>query len=150
MSEEKNIEPSEELEEQTAAGRLFTQEEVNKIVKTRLAKVKADNQANEERVAEMVKEATAARNAELDAKEKRLECKVYLTSCGYPSELLDALDTSDVETFKKKADSLVGVFGRNRPVAPLGSGEPVITGKLQQAFGHEQAHKPKSWPPSEY
>lgn len=150
MTEEEKTtttETPEGLEDQSAAGRLFTQEEVNKIVKTRLAKVKEANQAAEDRVAEAVKEATAARLAELDARERRLDCRDFLIVQGYPEELLDALDTSDVEAFKNKARSLVGVLGKGRDVAPLGSGEATISGSFKKAFAQEQAHKPKGWPP---
>lgn len=151
MEDNKTITAAEELEEQDGSGRMFTQEEVNHIIKQRLAKVKEINKATEEEIAKQVEEATASRTAELDAREKRLECRSYLIENGYPEELLDALDTSDAETFKQKADTLAGIIAKNRPVAPLGSGEPVLTGKLggalQDAFSANNAHKPKKWPP---
>ena len=127
-------------------GRMFTQEEVNKIIQQRLAKVKEVKRATESEIAELAEKATAARNAELDAREQRISCQLYLIQKGYPAELMDALDTSDSDSFKQKADSLVHAMSRSYR-APLGSPEPInIGGGIEKAFSANNKHEPKQWP----
>lgn len=93
--------------------RMFTQAEVDKIVKERLARAKT-----------APKEPTEAevREKELTAKESRLNCREYLISQGYPSELLDVIDTSNIDEFKTKADTVSGLLDAHKqsqkPVNP--------------------------------
>lgn len=72
----------------------FTQEDVNRIVQERLAKERAKN------------EAPSAKEQELAAREAKLACKEYLLDTGGDSVLLDVLDTSDPEKFKKAVTKL--------------------------------------------
>ena len=141
-----------EITEEKTEERLFTQDEVNRIIKQRLSKVKETNMATEEEIAKLAAEATASRNAELDKKEQLLNCRSYLIEKGYPVQLLDSLDTSNADAFKKKADSLVNALTgalRGAYTVPLGTPEPVVTGRtmLQQAFSADTKHEPKKWPP---
>ena len=91
--------------------RMFTQSEVDKIVKERLARAKT-----------APKEPTEAeiRERELTARESRLSCREYLIDRGYPVELLDVIDTSDLDKFKNKADTVSGLLntkGQSREAA---------------------------------
>lgn len=153
MTNNKELEgfESQETQEHDVNERMFTQDEVNRIIKQRLAKVKETNMATEEEIARMVDEATAARNAELDTKENQLNCRLYVAEKGYPKQLLDALDTSNLDNFKQKADSLMSAFVHRNTQAPIGSAEPSYSGKqggeIEMAFSQEQRHTPKQWPP---
>ena len=90
----------------TQAGKMFTQEEVNKIVSERLARdrEKRSGQQQED-----------TRELALKARENRLDCREYLSEKKYPDELLEVLDTSDVEKFKAAADKLHSAYGLDRP-----------------------------------
>ena len=118
--------------------RMFSQAEVDKIVKERLARVKA-----------APKEPTEAelRERDLTARENRLSCKEYLIQKSYPRELLDILDTSDPEDFNKRADMVFGLMDEHASrnpviVAPLRSTEPCFG---PTGFGTAK-HKPKGYP----
>lgn len=95
-------------------GRMFTQDEVNKIVSERLAreKAKAEPSAIDER-----------ENA-LKAREARLDCRDFLESLGSKAAtgvkaLLDILDTTDSEKFKKTVNALLEAGAFNPQLAPL-------------------------------
>lgn len=93
--------------------KLFTQEQVNEIIKKRLERQKENNIDTQE---------LDARAAELNSRESRLNCREYLIEKGYPAELLDIIDTTDVENFKKKADRANNVYfsmQQENNVAPL-------------------------------
>lgn len=103
MSENLEFEKTTQPEDNgTQNERLFTQEEVNKIVSDRLERDRA-------------KRTSAAANdelqkaAELKAWESRLTCKEYLIENGYAPELLDCVDTSDVESFKNKIEKIQSI-----------------------------------------
>ena len=122
--------------------KLFTQEQVNEIVKKRLAKVKqGEAEPPEDYVAKSVK--LTEKETELTAKENRLSCHEYVIEKGYPKELLNTLDTSDVEKFKERADMLNGIYGR-KDVQPFGSVEfdGYGSGPIEQAFSYGNKHKP--------
>ena len=83
-------------------GKLFTQDDVNRIVSERLARDRADRAAAPSPADE--------REQALKAREARLDCRDYLDSKKYPAALLDVLDSSDVEKFKAAVDTMVGAF----------------------------------------
>lgn len=98
-----------------AAGeeKMFTQEQVNEIVRKRL---------KEKKESEITSQELEARAAELDARENRLKCREYLIEKGYRADLLDIIDTSDAEEFEKKADAVSQMYGSvGTDVAPLAS-----------------------------
>ena len=120
--------------------KMFTQEQVNEIIKKRLKKQKEAESSIQE---------LDSRAAELTARESRLNCREYILERGYPVELLDILDTSDVETFKSKADKANGVFEsrqRSQFVSPLASVEHNPVSNMDSAFRNTK-HKPKKFPP---
>lgn len=77
-------------------GKMFTQEDVNRIVSERLARER-DKLVDD-------------REKDLKARESRLDCRDYLDSKKYPVKLLDLLDHSDVEKFKAAADAMIEGF----------------------------------------
>ena len=119
--------------------KLFTQEQVNEIIKRRLSRQNAEKPTAEE---------LSAREEKISAREKRLDCKEYLNDKDYPTDLLDILDTSDVEAFKEKADKAYALFGEKNTAPPLASTE-MYSGvhNTVNPFTTPQKHKPRSYPP---
>lgn len=127
-------------ETEQKAEKMFTQEQVNDIIRNRLKEQKEANATAEQ---------LNARESELSAKESRLSCREYLLEKGYPEKLLDIIDTSDVEAFKSKADSASQMFGggsRMRRI-PLASTEDSLPDDAALAFAGNQKHVPKKFPP---
>lgn len=75
-------------------GKLFSQDEVNRIVQTRLAEERAKQ------------DKPTDREQALTARESRLTCREYLLEIGASADLLDVLDTSDPEKFKQNVEKL--------------------------------------------
>ncbi len=105
---EENME-NELLTETEQQGKTFTPEEVNQIIKGRLARFKAKYEADSE---------TMEEKSQLDEKEKaitlrenRVTCMEYVAENGHKKELLDILDTSDPERFKSQAEKIVELYG---------------------------------------
>lgn len=119
--------------------RKFTQDEVNKIVKERLQRERSKAGSEQQQT-------DAARAAELTAKENRLTCKEYLLDNGYPQALLDAVDTSDPEQFKSKAETLMQAMMRGAQrcqATPQFEAETPPTDGIAEAFSKPVKHKPK-------
>ena len=119
--------------------RLFTQEEVNNIVRDRLAKDRAKRAPAEPSEAEK-------KEAELTARESRLSCREHLLDNGLPSSLLDAFDTSDVDKFKKAVDvvsELIVERARYAGPAPLYDPTVPTSGKPVTGFERGKKHKPR-------
>lgn len=115
--------------------KLFTQDEVNRIVSERLARERAKPEPTPE----------DAREADLRARETRLSCREYIAEEGFPAELLEVLDTSDFDKFKavvEQLDKIANLPSRKRKpiprfVAPMGhGGKPSNPQKelLEEAF----------------
>lgn len=118
---------------------MFTQAEVDRIIKERLERDRAKRAPAEPTEAEK-------REAALTARESRLSCREHLLDNGLPSSLLDAFDTSDVEKFKKAVDVVSGLIAdkaRNLEPAPLYSNlTPVIDAPVT-GFERGKKHKPR-------
>lgn len=98
------------------AGKMFTQEEVNSIVKDRLARERAKSQTS----------STTDNSAELDTEKAQLEadrqklqddrnafeCERYCKENGIDTQLVELIGSSAPEEFKKKAESLRSVFAK--------------------------------------
>ena len=103
-----------------ATERTFTQADVNRIVQDRLAKEKGKE--NEE---------LTRRAAELDARERKMNAMDELAKQGLPSYLVDALNISTEEDFKKSIDiikRLKGETGESTQANDnivVGSGDPI-------------------------
>lgn len=119
--------------------RLFTQEEVNHIVRDRLAKDRAKRAPAEPTEAEK-------REAALTARESRLSCREHLLDNGLPSSLLDAFDTSDVEKFKNAVDVVSGLIAERATgaaPAPLYDPLPPVVNAPAAGFERGKKHKPR-------
>ena len=111
-----NADPAETGENK---GKLFTQDEVNRIVSERLNRER-------ERAAQAAAQAaepapdddTARRRAELTEAENRIKCKEFLLDNKHPAALLDLYDTKDFEAFKSHIEKLLKAF----PLISTGGG----------------------------
>ena len=119
-------------------GKLFTQDDVNRIVSERLARDRADRDKPSPE---------DEREKALKAREARLDCRDYLDSRKLPAALLDVLDCSDVEKFKAAVGVAVEKFPAiaraNEVPPPYAAG----TGTGGRSFGNDPfaaAFKPKS------
>lgn len=135
-----------EAEEKPAdGGKLFTQEEVDRIIKDRLKRQKI--KANEDQEADLKtrSEDLAKREADLNARETKLKCKEYLSDRGYPSDLLEILTLDDYEAFKKKADKVMQLdSARRRTAMPIA--KPEDTRNTTDGFSRSAGkHKPKNY-----
>ena len=139
--EEKEMNNIEETTTQPiqAEEKLFTQSEVNEIVKKRLARVK--DLGSEEQV--------SITDHDLTARSNRLDCKEYLLNNGLSTALLDVIDTSNKDAFIEKVEALSGIVKEakvNSYPAVHDSGEPItITApdSVKSAFFNKDGHKPK-------
>lgn len=122
-----------EIQEKT-----FTQEEVNKIVSDRLARERA-------KVDEAKTNANEQRENELTARENRLACKEYLLDNGYSTELLDCVDTSDIETFKNKVETIQKIQRPLHTPQPRSSERPAEVRAYAEAFRKNVKHKPAKY-----
>ena len=122
MSEEMNTQNTEqqpttqpEDNGNQGSGKMFTQDDVNRIVSERLARDRKERTTQTE---------ADAQEQALKARGSRLDCREYLLDKQYPADLLDLLDTSDVEKFKTAADKIHGLYAadskRARFVIPDG------------------------------
>lgn len=83
-------------------GKVFTQEDVNRIVQERLARDRAGRDATQQQETE-----EAARVADLTRRENALACREFIMQGGYKPELLDILPTDNAEEFKEKVAKLI-------------------------------------------
>lgn len=121
--------------------KIFTQSEVNDIIRERLARERAKSEPSplDER-----EQALNEREAALKARESRAACEDYLKEMGIAGKrwpmFLDTLDTNDVDRFKKIVDVLgapyiptITTTGANTPNPPTNSGRS-SDAELQKAF----------------
>ena len=134
--ENMEVEVTETESQEEKEGKLFTQEEVNKIVQDRLKRQEKKEASEEEKSLE-------SRTLSLDDREKKLDCKEYLMDKNYPMEMLEIIDTTDVEEFKRKADKANAiVIQKDFKVPPLASTEePVFT--ASKGFERNRKHTPR-------
>lgn len=97
----------------------FTQEEVNRIVQERLARVKAEPSGKEEELNN--------REKELNARELKLTAKETFSEKGLPAELLDILDYSDETKMNEHIGILEKTYGTRQDVKIHG-GKPYTGG----------------------
>ena len=148
ITDDQNAEQA--AEEQTSGTgdqeeKLFTQEEVNRLIKDRLKRVRAKAADEHDLDIKSREDALTKRESDLKARETALQCKEYLMKQGYPSDLMEILDSNDFETFRKKADKVMQLNGsRHRKVAPLGNTESLHDKpESAEAFSQNIKHKPK-------
>lgn len=162
MADEKTMDIQDkavEAEQPAEGEKKFTQADVDRIVKKRLheERTRKDAEQPAEPTADQDDDAGAAdeREALLNLRETKLDCREYIVERGYPARLLDILDTSDKEKFIQDADALRDmfepyfrekVFHTNRRAAPLRDPE---AGSLHDAVrravgGDDYKHTPKN------
>lgn len=97
-------------------GKLFTQDEVNRIVSERLNREREKAAQAAAQTAEPAPDDDIARRrAELTVAENRVKCKEFLLdNKQYPAALLDLYDTTDFEAFKANAEKLLKAFPQLR------------------------------------
>jgi len=102
------LENAEKVEDQTAEqpeensipeGKTFTQDEVNNIVKERLAREKSKFEELE------------TKEKELAIKELRFEAKTVFVGKGFPDEAMELLDYTSKETLDTSIEKLEKAFG---------------------------------------
>lgn len=90
------------------AEKMFTQEEVNNIVRERLNRVKTGAAEQDERATALDEREAAVQQREqaMQQKESRAACEDHCKAKGYDTAFLDLLDTSDPERFTALLDKL--------------------------------------------
>lgn len=113
QSQQPNADPTETGENK---GKLFTQDEVNRIVSERLNREREKAAQAAAQTAEPAPDDDITRRrAELTAAENRVKCKEFLLdNKQYPAALLDLYDTTDFEAFKANAEKLLKAFPKLR------------------------------------
>lgn len=101
------------------AGKMFTQEEVNSIVKERLARERAKGQTSgtaDNPAAELDSEKTQLENDRQKLQDERnaFECERYCKENGIDTKLVDLIGSIDPEEFKEKAESLRNIFANSK------------------------------------
>lgn len=119
--------------------KMFTQQEVNEIIKKRLERDKNKNQqyGSDEEV-------EALKN-QLTQRENRLNAKEYLLDNNIPLDVLNMLDTSDLNAFKENVIKLQdNGFGVKQDVIvqPLADPSINLTDEHKLNFSY---HKPKKY-----
>ena len=107
---------AEETQETGKNEKLFTQEEVNSFIQSRIAQMK--RQASKETSAELEQ-----RIKELDEREMRLSVREELGKRGMPAELADIITCASVEEIGTKLDRLNEIYGnkhKQNETAPHG------------------------------
>lgn len=132
------------------AEKMFTQEEVNSIVKDRLARERAKGQtsgATDNSAAELDTE-----KAQLEADRQKLqdernafECERYCKENGIDPKLVELIGSSDPEEFKEKTESLWSIFAKSQKNQP-GAVAVVSTGAPHGSMS--QLKEPDAVPPA--
>lgn len=82
--------------------KMFTQEDVNRIVQERLARDRESRNASQQAASD-----DAARLADLERRENTLSCREYIAENNYEPGLLEILSTDNAEDFKSKVAKLL-------------------------------------------
>lgn len=96
------------------AGKTFTQEEVNSIVRERLARERAKGTTSPDTTqsegVDEEKAALAAERQQLLKDRQTFECERYCKENGFDSQLVELLGVDEPEAFKAKAEKLQNIF----------------------------------------
>lgn len=89
-------------EDNGSTEKVFTQEDVNRIVQERLARDRESRSASQQAASD-----DAARLADLERRENTLSCREYIAENNYEPGLLEILSTDNAEDFKSKVAKLL-------------------------------------------
>ena len=127
------------------APKLFTQEEVNEIIKKRLERTKTKSGEDDpEQKADLQVRETELNNKEIELgkRETEINCKSFLVDNGLPLVYLEVLDTLDLEKFKENVSKLNEI--RKKDTMPFGLAEPPAGGEVTgDLLGRPKKHRPK-------
>lgn len=102
-----------------AAGKMFTQEEVNNIVRERLARERAKGQTEDAAASPTQDTDHAERNRleaekeQLAADRRRFENECYCKESGISTDIIDILGDIDPAAFKEKTEKLKKAFSKS-------------------------------------
>lgn len=102
--------------------KMFTQDEVNQIVQSRLARYKGDTSEN-----------LTEREKSLNQRELKLEARERLADAGLPKNLIDAVNCNSKEEMEKSIGALTAYLGTQRK----GSTYRVSTGSQSRGTSGE-------------
>lgn len=127
--------------------KLFSQAEVEELIRKRLARSKIDNEELQQREASLTEREEQLNGLQLkiSKRESQIDCKEYLQEKGYPLDFADIIDTSDLETFKTKADKAFQISKVSAPSMPMFNSEqpPEKEDVIAKAFAPGFKHVPK-------
>lgn len=124
--------------------KIFSQRELNEIIRIRLERERAKLQPKEPTEAEIMQQEAEQKQKELDARESRLTCKAYLMDSGYPMDLLNVLDTSDPDAFKDRALTVMGMINAAKGPPPLFE-QGCALGDSVDGFKRNIKHTPRQY-----
>ena len=134
-----------------AAGKTFTQEEVNSIVRERLARERAKGAANPDDTGSSMdaeREKLDAEREKLDADRKNFECERYCKENSIDTELVHLIGADEPEAFKKKAESLRSIFAKATSGKPVGTYTTFSTGAEHGTALHHEPDGTEYFKPS--
>lgn len=150
--QKENTEP--ENTQQTEAGqefgKLFTQEEVNRIVAERIKRTREKAEKDHAKAIEDLNADLSqdhdTKAAELTRRENTLFCREYLVEKGYPVSLLEIIPTDNIDEFRAKANKVREEFAKTLTgPAPLKSTEGRLApDDIKKAFSNP-AHVPRKF-----
>lgn len=138
-------------EENGTAGKTFTQEEVNSIVRERLARERAKGAANPDDTGSSMdaeKAALAAEREKLDTDRRNFECERYCKENGLDTELVQMIGADETEAFKKKAEALRSIFARATDDKHVGTYTTFSTGAEHGTALHHEPDGTEYFKPS--
>lgn len=125
--------------------RLFTEDEVNDIVRKRLERYKEKHSTDED-VAKMAA-SLDERSAELDKRELEVNCRDFLCKNGFDPYMMEIIKADDFDDFAKKAYKLNQmIIDSKRAIPPAFNSEMPQddnSDKIADAFSIDYRRKPK-------
>lgn len=125
-----NMENGTAADNQQEDQKMFTQEEVNQIIGSRLARAKLDASNNRDFI---------EREAELNRRELQLDAREALADAGLPRDLVAAINCADKKTIQDSIKLLKAAFsgsGSGTPAAAAaGQGYRISTGTNSNSNG---------------
>lgn len=132
----------EDIEREEKAGKMFTQDEVNRIVQERLARDRAKRE-KDDGVEDMLNNINE-REVSLSARESKVKCHELILEKGYSKDLLEILDTSDFKKFQEQAENIEKLIKSKTVRYPGTVPNPRRSDRQPSGFA-KSAHIPKQY-----